>query len=220
MQDVSQSEGRTVLFVSHNMASIRQLCRNGMVLKNGQIDHVGTADDCVDYYIGNNLSDLYGYTKIKDQHHVFNVLKEMEYLEVRMLNDVENVSSEEPLRFVMRVKRNESKIDCCQFGIVIRDSKDTVVGAMYSKLVSLPKDAEYMEVELDFPNHQLAKGKYSLNFNISYNDFNAVIRDLDVVWDVIRFEVNYRDVAHTQPFTVWYMGDIAYTSVEPRVRAV
>lgn len=219
MQDVSRGEGRTVLFVSHNMASVRQLCNNGMVLKNGRIDHVGAIGDCVDYYIGNNLSELYGYTEITDRHHVFNVLKEMEYLEVRMLNDVENVSSEEVLRFQMRVKRNNYKIDRCQFGIVIRNDKDAVVGAMYSKMVDLPKNVEQMEVELDFPNHQLAKGKYSLNFNISYNDFNAVIHDLDVVWDVIRFEVNYRDKEHTQPFTVWHLGDIAYSSAEPRVRA-
>ena len=217
MQDVSRGEGRTVLFVSHNMASIRKLCVNGVVLKNGSVDYMGTADDCVNYYIGTNLSDLSGYTKITDQHRVMNVMKEMEYLDVRMLNDVENVSNEEPLRFVMRVKRNDPKIDRCQFGIVIRDNRDSVVGAMYSKMVTLPKGAKQMEVEVDFPNHQLAKGRYSLNFNISYNDFNSAIRDLDVVWDVIRFEVTYRDAAHTQPFTVWHLGDIAYTAAEPRI---
>ena len=220
MQDVSKGEGRTVLFVSHNMTSIRKLCVNGVVLKNGSIDYIGTAEDCVNYYVGTNYSDLYGYTKIDGRHRIMNVMKEMEYLDVQMLNDVENISNEEPLRFVMRVKRNDAKIDHCQFGIVIRDSKDSVVGAMYSKMVALPKDAKQMEVEVEFPHHQLAKGRYSLNFNISYNDFNSVIRDLDVVWDVIRFEVNYRDAAHTQPFTVWHLGDIAYTSVKPQVKPI
>ena len=219
MHDVSKGEGRTVLFVSHNMTSIRQLCQNGIVLKNGSIDYVGSANECVDYYIGNNLSDLFGYSIITDQHRRFQVMKEMEYLEVRMLNDVENISSEETLKFVMKVKRNDQKIDHCQFGIVIRDSKDSVVGAMYSKMVELPQNADYMEVELDIPNHQLAKGRYTLNFNISYNNFNSAIRDFDVVCDVVRFEVNYRDIAHKQPFTVWYKGNIAFTSVEPRIKA-
>ena len=149
-----------------------------------------------------------------------NVMKEMEYISVQMINDCCNVSSEETLRFVMKIKRNVPQIDSCQFGIVIRNHRDAVVGALYSQVVSLPKDADLMEVEIDFANHQLAKGKYSLNFNISYNDYNSEIRDLDVVWDVIRFEVNYRDEAHTQPFTLWKLGDMAFTAVKPRVKAL
>ncbi len=57
MQDVSKGEGRTVLFVSHNMASIKALCKNGVVLKNGSMDFVGNIKDCVDYYIGNNYQE-------------------------------------------------------------------------------------------------------------------------------------------------------------------
>jgi len=52
MQDVSQGEGRTVLFVSHNMVSIQQLCRHGILLKNGMVEKVGDVGDVVDYYLG------------------------------------------------------------------------------------------------------------------------------------------------------------------------
>ena len=220
MQDVSRGEGRTVLFVSHNMASIRKLCKSGVVLKNGSIDYMGTADDCVEHYIGSNLSDLFGYTEIMPRHHMSGVMKEMEYLSVRMLNDCRNISVEEPLRFVLKVKRNDPKIKQCQFGIVIRNTSDVVVGAMYSKMVDLPKDTDTMEVELALPNHQLARGKYSVNFNVSYYDFSAEIRDLDVVWDVIRFEVAWRDAAHKQPFTFWRLGNIAYVPETPVVKAL
>jgi lipopolysaccharide transport system ATP-binding protein len=51
MQNVSQGEGRTVLFVSHNMASIRQLCKNGILLKNGTVEKMGDVQDVVDYYL-------------------------------------------------------------------------------------------------------------------------------------------------------------------------
>ena len=37
MKDVSQGQGRTVLFVSHNMASIRNLCTTGVLLENGMV---------------------------------------------------------------------------------------------------------------------------------------------------------------------------------------
>ena len=52
MQDVSKDEGRTVLFVSHNMASVRQLCRSGVILEKGHIAFTGTADEAVSRYIG------------------------------------------------------------------------------------------------------------------------------------------------------------------------
>lgn len=52
MQDVSKGEGRTVLFVSHNMASVKSLCKTGVLLENGAIKYVGEIKDTVDYYIG------------------------------------------------------------------------------------------------------------------------------------------------------------------------
>lgn len=61
MKDVSSQGGRTVLFVSHNMGAVRSLCNNGVVLKNGMIDFISTANKAVDYYLqgdiktGNNL---------------------------------------------------------------------------------------------------------------------------------------------------------------------
>lgn len=50
MQDVSKGDGRTVLFVSHNMASIRALCRNGILLENGTVKYVGEINDVVNEY--------------------------------------------------------------------------------------------------------------------------------------------------------------------------
>lgn len=51
MQDVSRGEGRTVLFVSHNMASVRQLCLNGILLENGIIKSIGDVNTIVDKYL-------------------------------------------------------------------------------------------------------------------------------------------------------------------------
>ena len=52
MQDVSRGEGRTVLFVSHNMAAVRSLCQRGIVLENGEMVFDGTANDAVTRYLG------------------------------------------------------------------------------------------------------------------------------------------------------------------------
>ena len=56
MQDVSRGEGRTVLFVSHNMASIKKLCHNGILLNNVRVSFQGNITDTVaEYMRSNNL---------------------------------------------------------------------------------------------------------------------------------------------------------------------
>jgi len=55
MQDVSSNEGRTVLFVSHNMASVKTICNRGMVLKNGSIDFYGNTGAAINSYLKDQL---------------------------------------------------------------------------------------------------------------------------------------------------------------------
>lgn len=65
MQDVSRGEGRTVLFVSHNMTSVENLCTKGVVLQNGTVAYRGSAKDSINLYLkeqtlrsGLSLNDL------------------------------------------------------------------------------------------------------------------------------------------------------------------
>lgn len=61
MQEVSKGAGRTVLFVSHNMASVRSLCKKGLVLNNGQLVYESNVNDAVDYYLTKSKRDLFLY---------------------------------------------------------------------------------------------------------------------------------------------------------------
>jgi lipopolysaccharide transport system ATP-binding protein len=55
MQDVSRGEGRTVLFVSHNMASLQNLCTKGLLLENGTSTFSGTINQTIDKYLSTRL---------------------------------------------------------------------------------------------------------------------------------------------------------------------
>ena len=56
MENVGR-EGRTILFVSHNMAAIKTLCSTGIVLNKGQMIFQGGAEEAVDQYLGPNNLD-------------------------------------------------------------------------------------------------------------------------------------------------------------------
>ncbi|WP_159023045.1 ABC transporter ATP-binding protein [Formosa sp. L2A11] len=58
MQDISKGDGRTVLFVSHNMAAVKSLCARAIVLENGTSVFEGGTDEAVSFYL--NLGNTKG----------------------------------------------------------------------------------------------------------------------------------------------------------------
>lgn len=58
MQDISRQGGRTVLFVSHNMAAVKSLCTRGIVLENGKVVFEGAIDDCLMLYKKGGEKDI------------------------------------------------------------------------------------------------------------------------------------------------------------------
>jgi lipopolysaccharide transport system ATP-binding protein len=56
IQQVSQGDGRTVLFVSHNIGAVRNLCDRAVYLQNGSVVEVGEADAVVDTYLNSTIS--------------------------------------------------------------------------------------------------------------------------------------------------------------------
>ena len=67
MKEVSSGGGRTVLFVSHNMNAVKNLCKRGIILENGMQVYDSNAIDAVDYYLHNGLDDLDENTEIKNR---------------------------------------------------------------------------------------------------------------------------------------------------------
>ena len=59
MQDISRGEGRTVLFVSHNMAAVKSLCTKGLVIESGQIAFHGEIEDAIDIYLSQSNTNAH-----------------------------------------------------------------------------------------------------------------------------------------------------------------
>lgn len=56
MQDVSRGDGRTVLFVSHNMASMQRLCSRGVLLEYGSVKFIGSISDTINKYMSSQVT--------------------------------------------------------------------------------------------------------------------------------------------------------------------
>lgn len=115
MKDVSQGNGRTVLFVSHNMAAIKSLCSRGVVLNNGMVAFDGDTQSAVDHYLERNLvfeagrirdsikfkKDYITVDSIKingSEFNFINIPPQEEFLDVEIAG-----STEEPLKLEMKL---------------------------------------------------------------------------------------------------------------------
>ena len=203
MQDVSCGEGRTVLFVSHNMGAVKNLCKRGIVLNQGQVAFDGGVEEAVEIYAANNIANLKKSVVIQREHHKTSASRELEYVKVEMLNDVENISTAETLLFELSIKLNTPDVKNAQIGIIFNNSKKERVGACYTKAFSIPTHLSRFKVRVALENHNLAKGKYTLDFVLSQFDYSANCLDYEAVYDTVSFEVKYIDREKTIPFLVW-----------------
>ena len=205
MQDVSRGEGRTVLFVSHNMDSIRKLCTSGVVLNNGMVDMLGTANDCVDFYVGNNIKTLCAEADITDAHRNYEYTsKDLEFVSVKLLGDVDAFATDQPLEFEIIVKKNK-QIEKASIEVMITNQIDQRMGSYLSEYV----DVSNIEVgttyvwKVKIEHHNLVRGRYFVGFNVGMKSIEFGVRDFDVVHNVLAFNVLYVTLEKRQQYVFW-----------------
>lgn len=71
MDEVSRSEGRTVLFVSHNMGAVQNLCGDGIVLKDGRLVKMGLVDEAIRTYLDRKQVDSHYYGKADHKKKIY-----------------------------------------------------------------------------------------------------------------------------------------------------
>ena len=63
MHDVATGTGRTILFVSHNLGALSQLCKRGVLLENGTVKTIGPIEDVIKTYLNSGLRQDTGHVR-------------------------------------------------------------------------------------------------------------------------------------------------------------
>ncbi|WP_018343065.1 ABC transporter ATP-binding protein [Cytophaga aurantiaca] len=191
MDQVSRNDGRTVLFVSHNMTAIKTLCKKGILLKNGMLIGDGSIDDVVNLYAENEIDSL--QTSISDLNNrqgngllrfvdiKFYDLKGKPTSHFFVGEGVEiHVSYEADDAFFMSTK---TTID-----IDINDSLNNRVAWLSSSIYKKNIDADKKVIVFQVEKIRLAQGDY--NFNLyAANDLGIA----DWIMNVSRINILYND---------------------------
>lgn len=101
MEDVAKNEGRTILFVSHNMGTITQLCKTGLYLKQGQVQAVGEINSVVANYLASDIAEV-AFRKLGTQAQQTD-RKAMFLTEISITNHENKISSEVDVRYAFAI---------------------------------------------------------------------------------------------------------------------
>lgn len=132
MGDVSKGEGRTILFVSHNMASVQRLCDRGIVLENGKMKFSGGIEESIHNYLNNSqrevLNDL---TLIKNRSGNGKVIFKEVYFQDKNGNRVDRILTGQSVYLIINVFA-KSPIEKVNIGISFHNALEDMLTYLYS----------------------------------------------------------------------------------------
>jgi len=192
MKDVSKGEGRTVLFVSHNMGSIRALCDRGIVMENGTMAYDGPVESAVQAYLAQGNTDKVDL-KLRTDRNGSGAFK---FDAIGFYNEknesIGELLSGSPLKLRVQYSLNSINIEANKLilGISFCDVYDQMVLSFLSdEMGFIPTELEDGGVfELEIPQLNLRGGAYSIRL-FSANGGTGADDLLDVVEQAANIEV-------------------------------
>ena len=215
MRDAAKKEGRTVLYVSHNMNTIRQLCDRCIVLDKGRIVFEGDVESAISVYMGRQSNALGKYTFMKEHHKVrlSNSSFVIEELEING-KDLPIYDCAEIIDFTLKCK-TEKEWNDIGFRLEIRYQDGTIVGTMLSaNTVNLNKNI-VSSVEVQMDTAHLTPGRYFADIvAYQYNEFGTE-QFVDGVYPGIIFDIT--DKLNNDNRLIWlhqYWGHVHLQDIQ------
>ena len=207
MKEVSQSGGRTVLFVSHNMASVKNLCKKGIVLNNGMVSFNGNVEEAIEFYLGNNIPEIVTHTILNNRNRFSlecDVVRRLEMIEVELLNEnTMSMASDETIEIDLYMKKNDVRIKECQYSVVITDVSDMKILNYVSEMMPVPTDKDNYKVHLSICQHGLARGRYQIHMAVGIKNFDQALLNYDIGFNLLSFEIKYITKAGKKEYARW-----------------
>ncbi len=188
MRGVADSSGRTILYVSHNMNTIRQLCDRCIVLEKGRIIYDGSVDTAIQIYL-NEYSEMKTHYDVRDQ-------KRPTFFTQRILTEEVDFpdkgdmffDSREPMRCRVRWTPFDDVEDVL-IRMTLKYADSSSVGMSTTLVPVSGKKGERQETWLTFDNTCLASGTYYGDLHFYRNTGAGMSENFDSVCPAFSFEL-------------------------------
>lgn len=191
MEEVTQEQGRTIFFVSHNMSAIQSICTRCILLEQGRIVMDGDPEETIAQYLQNKTEYNLSANKklVTDTGEIEDVDVWIENQEGKK---VSHVSSGEDMRVVIKFKPNFATNKTINFALALinRQTNEQLADIWNTKgWETIPDESN---IVCTLPKLPLNTGTYALNLCIKVNGFVSYW-----VKDMVIFDVNFGDFYKT-----------------------
>ena len=185
MSQVSKDEGRTILYVSHNMNTIRQLCDRCIVMDHGKIVFNGVVEDAINIYLGKELDVKKVYDLSHDRQK--NSTGYISFKKIELLNQSNQLPFGSSLNFELSFTCTEN-MQNLHFRFCVNTRDGTAIATSVSEKVDIANGFYGAKrFRLDLPS--LSPGKYILRIvALEYMDIKRQITH-DFVDKALAFEI-------------------------------
>lgn len=187
MSEVSKSEGRTILYVSHNMNTIRQLCDRCIVLHQGKLQYDGEVEKAIDLYM-NNIQNYDVDVDLRNNERGSELGVDIRFLEFKFLNETINLETGNTIEARIKIKVNKI-LDNVHLRVNLKASDGTPLAMYYlQQEIDLTKGEEYFDIMIDIAH--FAPGVYTVDLILNeINEFGTE-RLVDVVRNAVGFNIH------------------------------
>lgn len=170
MKEAATIEGRTVLYVSHNMNTIRSLCDRCVVLEKGKVVFHGDVESAIDVYIGDDEMLSSPYVDLSTKKRPNYIVGNVKMKNITFLDKKKTVYSVGDSVMLQLEWESEAELSNVCFRALIINSSDIPVGVIFSdKLENAVPGRTYVNtLKCDFP--LLVEGKYYMNISLFQKD--------------------------------------------------
>jgi lipopolysaccharide transport system ATP-binding protein len=173
MQDISSGGGRTVLFVSHNMGSIKNICHRALLLEYGNCDSIGDVTNIVDNYLSKRTDEATGILdSLNNRSGSRKVLFHKIHYENIKNNEIKSVLSGEDFYIVFTIKVNEP-VKNVNIGYSLHNYLGDTISVLYSgyqnHLFNFNSAGKYL-IKCQINNFNLSNGRYLLKGRIEVDN--------------------------------------------------
>lgn len=160
MGDISKGEGRTILFVSHNMAAVSTLCSAGIVMEQGTIIFDGKIKNAMDTYIASGTTS--------SSHYISEEETDTDICEIKVLNNQQELANSfyfnEPIQVRMLLKVKEADREDAEIALRVTDQRERIVFSTVKQVSFFQKRSNgYYEVNCTIPSNLLVPNSYKIH---------------------------------------------------------
>ena len=208
MRDAAKKEGRTVLYVSHNMNTIRTLCDRCIVMDHGQVVFDGDVEEAIGLYLGTKTNLSGNDIVITEYMHENNGWRNRAQFERILSGCTDGVIRQgENIWFDLTVKSNYETDRELYVRMMLRTSGGQIVTMSASEKPFAIRSGETLTKRYQFHAADIVPGKYTLSFVLYEIGDLGVDMNVDVLRDIYSFTIDNRPgFNHDMPWNPQWWG--------------